>query len=205
MLSIVRTKYENLAEDHGVTGSSQAFIPGSKTTTGRCSQFSLHRFTLIAACFRNVGFLRYWSFSNAPLFLLAAPMLYIMGQSALWSWVRVHRPRVCRPSSSERLSDSYRSNALETQLDFARNIAGRFVVPELTLALLALTSYHVQIISRISSGYPVWYWWLAFSMADRHEMQIFGQKWNTSRMVVRWMVLYAVLQGGLFSSFLPPA
>jgi phosphatidylinositol glycan class V len=78
-------------------------------------------------------------------------------------------------------------------------------VPQFILALLALTTYHVQIITRISSGYPVWYWWLALMMADHYELQLFGQKWNTSRLAVRWMVLYAMIQGGLFSSFLPPA
>ncbi|RJE25289.1 hypothetical protein PHISCL_02378 [Aspergillus sclerotialis] len=31
---------------------------------------------------------------------------------------------------------------------------------------MAFTSYHVQIINRISSGYPVWYWYIASQLLD---------------------------------------
>ena len=67
---------------------------------------------------------------------------------------------------------------------------------EVLLAVLAATTYHVQIITRISSGYPVWHWWLA-------EHLIRGEK--TGSRIVMFMVLYASIQGALFASFLPPA
>ena len=81
----------------------------------------------------------------------------------------------------------------------------RLSIPQLILALLALTTYHVQIITRLSSGYPVWYWWLASAIVNKRDLVLLGRKWNVSRGIVRWMVLYALVQGGLFASFLPPA
>lgn len=66
-------------------------------------------------------------------------------------------------------------------------------LPQLLLAILAFSTYHVQIISRIASGYPYWYIWMAM------------QKGSSVKTAVRWMVLYALIQGGLYASFLPPA
>ncbi len=69
---------------------------------------------------------------------------------------------------------------------------------QLTLAVLATTSYHVQIITRISSGYPLWYFWLAAMLGSPKNAGL-GSK------IVVFMVMYATIQGALFASFLPPA
>ncbi len=69
-------------------------------------------------------------------------------------------------------------------------------VTQVVLAVLAFTSYHVQIITRLSSAYPLWYWWVA-------GLLVRGDK--TGGRVVVFMVVYAVVQGVLFASFLPPA
>lgn len=66
------------------------------------------------------------------------------------------------------------------------------------LAILAITNYHVQIISRISSGYPVWYWWVASCLLDKRR-RVWGYR------TVVFITMYAGIQGGLFASFLPPA
>jgi phosphatidylinositol glycan class V len=67
---------------------------------------------------------------------------------------------------------------------------------QVLLAVLAATTYHVQIITRISSGYPLWHWWLAGRLVR-------GEK--TGSHIVMFMVMYASIQGALFASFLPPA
>ena len=68
---------------------------------------------------------------------------------------------------------------------------------QLLLTTLILTTGHVQIITRVSSAYPVWVWYLATMLQDGKTKSAKGQ--------VRFMVIYAVVQGGLFASFLPPA
>lgn len=69
-------------------------------------------------------------------------------------------------------------------------------LPQLLIAVLALTSYHVQIITRLASGYPLWYIWIASQMESRAQM---------TKTTIRWMVVYALVQAGLYAGFLPPA
>lgn len=82
----------------------------------------------------------------------------------------------------------------------------RFAVPQGLLAVMALTNYHVQIINRISSGYPVWYWYLACLVLNCVGASLSPSKANHRfAVVVQGMVIYALIQAVLFGSFLPPA
>lgn len=78
-------------------------------------------------------------------------------------------------------------------------IVRKLAVPQLLLAVLAISSYHVQIITRLSSGCVVWYWWVADMVCQGNNNERLG------RWIVGWMVVYAVVQGVLFVGFLPPA
>lgn len=78
------------------------------------------------------------------------------------------------------------------ELQVIRNLA----VQQLLLAILTLLRGHVQIITRISSASPVMLWHLAIYINKKRDM---------ARHAVSFMVMYAVIQGGLFASFLPPA
>ena len=79
----------------------------------------------------------------------------------------------------------------------------RLAVTQGLLALMALTSYHVQIINRISSGYPLWYWFLVSSAMD--SLQDPREKSRTLSIAAQSMMAYALIQGVLYGSFLPPA
>lgn len=46
------------------------------------------------------------------------------------------------------------------------------------------------------------YWWASSKVMEPRGSKSDGE---SSRWVVRWMIMYAVIQGGLFASFLPPA
>ena len=158
---------------------------------------------------RGVGFLNYWTLSNLPLFLLAVPMLYILCVSSNWAWVHTAH------SLNSNQENIQNSNAKERggikqimRSHFERNheIPWRLAIPQIALAILGLTTYHVQIITRLSSGYPVWYWWLAYMIIeDSRELVILQSSVRLGPLITRWMVMYAVIQGGLFASFLPPA
>ncbi|OTA62192.1 glycosyltransferase family 76 protein [Hypoxylon sp. EC38] len=132
----------------------------------------------------NVGFLRYWTPSNIPLFLLAAPMLYLLIRSGLQF---IRRPLSISPEKSGSVRSSHLSLLVQSM-----------ALSQLILAILAITSYHIQIITRISSAYPLWYLWLARIITDKRT-STFGGK------IVIFMVMYAAIQGPLFASFLPPA
>lgn len=77
------------------------------------------------------------------------------------------------------------------EISIIRNMA----VQQLFLVTMTLTTAHVQIITRISSAYPVWLWYLAESVREGRLVGIF----------VKFMVLYSMIQAGLYASFLPPA
>lgn len=152
---------------------------------------------------RGVGLLKYWTLSNLPLFVLAAPMLYMLLHSGLWA-IDVGASAKTRPSQYNK-KDAVEPLPPNSGLLVDNTIVRRIAVPQVVLAALALTSYHVQIITRLSSGYPVWYWWLASLIAENRETSIWGMKFHFASIITRWMVLYAIVQGGLFASFLPPA
>jgi phosphatidylinositol glycan class V len=119
--------------------------------------------------------------SNLPLFILAAPMLAVLSKSGVEQLTTGRRvPVADNPAESGRLLSLIRSGA----------------AAQVLLALLTLTTYHVQIITRISSGYPLWYFWLARCLNGREK---------TGSHLVMFMVMYASIQGVLFASFLPPA
>lgn len=141
-------------------------------------------YTWVQSHYWNVGLFRYWTISNVPLFVLAAPMLLIMILSVLWIGSQVERtPRVKQQDSGASVQDDWISPV-------GLAVARRLAVPQLALAVLVLTNQHVQIITRISSGYPLWYWWLASRLLDRCPVRF--AKWDISmEWVVRWMVLYA--------------
>lgn len=137
--------------------------------------------------------------SNIPLFILATPMLSILVCSSIWALQCF--------SSPEMSADKKKGKNTEINLPLRINqaIVLRLALPQIILATLALTSYHVQIITRLSSGYPVWYWWLASLILENRETSLMGREWSTACIISKWMVIYAIVQGGLFASFLPPA
>ncbi|KAI5918163.1 GPI mannosyltransferase 2 [Camillea tinctor] len=132
----------------------------------------------------NVGFLRYWTPGNIPLFLLAAPMIYILMKSGLEI---IRRPYIPIPEKANSETPPNRAATL-------RSMAASQIV----LTALAITNYHIQIITRISSGYPSWYWWLAGLLGNNSTSRLGGN-------IVIFMIMYAGIQGALFASFLPPA
>ena len=135
---------------------------------------------------------------------MAAPMLSIMIISALQALQgSKDSQRLSKHSSARELASQ---SVVQESIQESDSIRRRLAIPQLLLAVLALTTYHVQIITRISSGYLVWYWWIALELCripSRSSSQ--AQLWDQTKWIVRWMVIYAVVQGGLFSSFLPPA
>ncbi|KAI3333456.1 GPI mannosyltransferase 2 [Ustulina deusta] len=141
-------------------------------------------YTFVQEHYWNVGFLRYWTPANIPLFFLASPMLYLLAKSGTTFL-----------SNPYLLNEEAKSTLISKNLaSFLRSMA----LVQLVLGALAITTYHVQIITRISSGYPLWYWWLANLLSDSKTA-------GTGKNVVMFMIMYASIQGALFASFLPPA
>ena len=127
---------------------------------------------------RDVGFLRYWTVGQIPLFLLATPMLFAMLYSTYWVATLYlnppttlitdedRQPLVSSPTTLERSSGELGAarKIPVSQIDLRLLI--RFTLPQTLIALTCLFVAHVQIVTRLSSAYPVWYWWLAVELLD---------------------------------------
>ncbi|ORY61537.1 GPI mannosyltransferase 2 [Pseudomassariella vexata] len=165
------------------------FCSGSSASEPRpwCAKRLPSIYTFVQERYWGVGFLRYWTPGNIPLFLLAVPMIYLMMRSGLD--ILTNRFVGISTSKSQSLGSS---RILPPGQSFLRTMAASQVI----LTALAITTYHVQIITRISSAYPVWYWWLAQNLQE-------GTRFADGAVV--FMVMYAAIQGVLFASFLPPA
>ncbi|KAF8254144.1 mannosyltransferase [Wilcoxina mikolae CBS 423.85] len=134
-------------------------------------------YTWVQDIYWNVGPFRYWTLSNLPLFLLATPTLVVLLQSGAWAWA-------------------------DSQMN--PDIVNRLAISQLLLAVMAIIAYHVQIITRLSSGCVVWYWWIAVKIMDEGRQTVPGSTGGSS-WILRWMVMYSLIQGVLFAGFLPPA
>ncbi|KAF2460572.1 GPI mannosyltransferase 2 [Lineolata rhizophorae] len=149
----------------------------------------------------NVGFLRYWTAPNIPLFLIAYPTLYLMlstSSQARAGWLVVDR-RIPQKSSKTRDADRPETDR------YLEKCLRELALPQLVLAITAVTNFHVQIISRIASGYPVWYFGVAAALVAEAQKSHGPQFFVRPKAIVRYLICYAVVQGGLFASFLPPA
>lgn len=195
-------KIHTSRNEFGARAGFQVFMASCKAIIG-ASYASRRDWCRSDFLYRNVGFLRYWTVSNIPLFVLAFPVLMIMIVSSVW---------VVRMSGNGNNASGLHKPTRDRPESLERRLLGSLAAPQLLLAILALTSYHVQIITRISSGYCIWYIWLAHAVIGSTENSPMSKvdKSNSWRLVgsthiVMYIVIYAAVQGGLFSSFLPPA
>jgi phosphatidylinositol glycan class V len=143
-------------------------------------------FSWVQSHYWNVGFLRYWVLPNIPLFLLAIPMLAVLLLSG-WAY------------TGPIITD------LRLYVRTAKQRGPAYVVaviaaPQIILAVAAILMYHVQIILRLATGYPAWYWWLAQMLLPAAKGSVMLRHG-----LVLIMVSYSLVQSALYASFLPPA
>lgn len=151
--------------------------------------------------------MRYWTLSNVPLFVLATPVMCLMIVSAIEPLINAtnsgyrYNSFNRYQSSSTHAKRTAKKESYSTQLSFKRSIA----VPQLALALATLFSFHVQVINRVSSGYPLWYIFLAEKIVQRDVIFVVSKQIDIGKAYLTWAIMYAIIQAGLFASFLPPA
>ncbi|KAF3904287.1 hypothetical protein AA313_de0209179 [Arthrobotrys entomopaga] len=153
-------------------------------------------YSFVQSHYWGVGFLKYWTPGNIPLFLLAAPMLGILLKT-FFDIRAISTPEAHRHLYAVQL---YRTN---------RNLLFRLALPQLVLAILAITNYHVQIITRLSSGLPIWYLVMAAALTERSNEKsknfVSEKSLTWSRPMLRFFLGYQVIQAVLYGGFLPPA
>lgn len=142
----------------------------------------------------NVGFLRYWTVSNIPNFILAFPaLLHVFA----FCWFYLSN----LPAIIPHIAPWIRSDNNDIR---PPQLVSPFLSPSLlphVLHALALTSIltfnaHVQISLRLLPSLPLTYWAAARLMLDLPK---WGKAWIT------WSILWGALSCVLWAVFLPPA
>ncbi|SMR49619.1 unnamed protein product [Zymoseptoria tritici ST99CH_3D1] len=164
-------------------------------------------YSFVQSHYWNVGLFRYWTLSNLPLFLLASPMLLLLTATALTCCEDPYSASSTTEARNQ--PDPSRTPDAEDSRDRYKSLMRRFAAPQLLLVALAITTFHVQIVNRIASGYPVVYLMVAIVMEGGGGAGEERMGWLGRKRVVEWVVrvgtVYAVVQGGLYASFMPPA
>lgn len=194
----------------------------SKRTTGNAR--ALAKFSMKTNFrSRNNGFLKYWTLSNVPLFLLALPVLCLMFTTSLIAIIHPASLLEARKEPSKSTSTLAQGSTSDDET-FITCIR-LFALPQAALSVLTFFNLHVQIINRLSSGYPVWYIVLAMVMTSRDtygtdpaasvsssraalqssRLTLHLRKSGVQRVMFYGMIIYAMVQGGLYASFMPPA
>ncbi|KAI7274704.1 hypothetical protein KC352_g7983 [Hortaea werneckii] len=198
-----------------------------------CTAFPPSIYSFVQKEYWNVGLFRYWTLNNLPLFLLAAPLGYVMIATALSALLQTEK--LYTSLAEKKIVETQNPHTIERERRIFVHVLSRLAVPQLVLVGLAVTSFHVQILNRISSGYVVWYFMLAVwiqmdsdaletvgegsaedeanaRIREKKKKRFVGSMMGSAfaqRLRPEWlfraMVMYALVQGGLYACFLPPA
>ncbi|CBX94368.1 similar to GPI mannosyltransferase 2 [Plenodomus lingam JN3] len=176
---------------------------GREGSSGRrewCDKSIPSIYSWVQSHYWNVGFFRYWTASNLPLFVLAAPMLWLLIQSSVNILHTSFEQQPLRTRGST-------VNCDPTRMDSACAVVTvpELALPQLVLAIAAVTSFHVQIVNRIASGYPIWYITIAEMLTHGRRVTPNQKTFLKGQGVVRGMIMYTLVQGMLYANFLPPA
>jgi GPI mannosyltransferase 2 len=136
---------------------------------------------IIKLIVRDVGFLRYWTTSQLPNFLIASPHI-LLSVFAVSNHLR-NKPTIY----------TFLSNPLTPHV---LALAG--------MSFLLFTSMHVQIATRVLTAFPALYWYVAGKVVE--DVQgVWVERTRFWEGGVRAIVVFGCVGAVLYSAFLPPA
>lgn len=145
-----------------------------------CSKTIPLVYTHVQSVYWNVGFLRYWSLSQLPNFLIAFPLLF-----ALFSYS---------------LSYLYHFLSATAHPDpfFAPSIAPH-AIHALLMSSILLFASHTQIVLRLAPSMPFTYWAAAYILTHSTHHPFLSRFW------LPWAWIWSLVSVILWIAFLPPA
>ncbi|KZT43667.1 mannosyltransferase [Sistotremastrum suecicum HHB10207 ss-3] len=147
-----------------------------------CKRFPPLIYSHVQATYWNVGFLRYWTPSQIPNFLICSPPLLLL----FWSSTDV----------ISRLFRSHTQSGLAKQASMVLPHMVPHAIHAIVLTSWILVAAHTQIILRLASSMPFLYWSAARLILEQPKL---GAWW------VGWSVTWGCISSILWAVFLPPA
>lgn len=190
---------------HNYSGYALFCASAAPNTAGRPGWCDRGLFPSIYAhvqrAYWNVGFLRYWTVSNIPNFILALPIL--LNVYAFCAFYLSHLRRTYPLLLVRRLIwrlETVRSTSKRAESDPPSLFLAPSLLPHvlhaLAITLLLTLNAHVQIALRVLPSLPLVYWAAARLLIERPW---WGRAWIT------WSVVWGAVSCVLWAVFLPPA
>jgi len=149
-----------------------------------CSQIPPSIYTHVQSTYWNVGFLHYWTLSQLPNFLLAAPTLLVILAFSL------HHLKGTGLDSSKRRAESQLHCAFHNPTITPHAIHG------IIFSFILIFASHTQIVLRLAASMPLVYWAAVWLLSEHPSL---GRLWVT------WSVLWGITSVICWATFLPPA
>ncbi|KAJ2263954.1 ER membrane glycoprotein subunit of the GPI transamidase complex-like protein [Coemansia sp. RSA 376] len=151
-------------------------------------------YSFVQAEYWDVGFLRYYTVRQLPNFALAAPMV-ALSLAGLYTYAAFDPLRIATLGWRQRRSVTGIVVPLGAAF-FRRELLPHVYLWALLL-FVAMTTMHVQVVTRFFSSVPIMFWFAAHAVTSGN--------WWQQRMVVGYFVAYGLAGVVLFSNFFPPA
>jgi phosphatidylinositol glycan class V len=143
----------------------------------------------------NVGFLRYWTPSQAPNILLAAPVLSLIFTFG-WYHLQAVVPGLVATILHIIIPNPKLVTSVPSSDPFLNLTLTPHVIHGVLLSAILLFAAHTQIALRLAASMPLTYWAAAWLLV-RHPA--WGRRWVT------WSVVWGAISVVLWVVFLPPA
>ncbi|VVT58154.1 uncharacterized protein SAPINGB_P006064 [Magnusiomyces paraingens] len=179
-------------------------------------------YSYIQAKYWGIGFLKYWTSNNIGNFLFAVPTLILILASTIYYYRQNERywrisisrtgraPVIPKTAPLNKLKKKKKGKTVShqpdrkplqnTALTYAPYLMTPYLLVAGTLAISAVFVWHVQIITRVASCLPTIYWYTAELLSSTRVRDV-----KIGKLIVRYFVIWIVVQGIFFAAFLPPA
>ncbi|KAI7816542.1 GPI mannosyltransferase 2 [Gamsiella multidivaricata] len=150
-------------------------------------------YTFVQDFYWNVGFLRYYEMKQIPNFLMAAPMI-TLSAAGIFCYASYDLQRLFSLGRS-----SNKASKDRPMPPFLSLATFPYIVLWTALLFSAITTMHIQIITRAFSCVPPVYWFAAHQFEEGAP----GAGWSKS--ITTFFVMYGLIGIILFANFFPPA
>lgn len=175
-------------------GAEWCAIQVEKVTSAGQIVKSIHLpliYSYIQSKYWSVGFLQYWLPHNVPNFFFAAPPLGIIAASNIYFYKKnlsnypKNKKNIDSPGSLKHAPSAYMMS---------------YVLVAWVMLFSATFIWNIQIITRISTCLPTFYWYVAEMLNSTKVKEV-----KMGKLMATYFFVWIIAQSILFGAFMPPA